>query len=87
VHLGLNEQLHDAPITISARSYEDSFADLLAGRMQRDPSGYLTVPTRSDEALAPTGGEVALQLRAAVLATRKLRVATRELIWPTRPTP
>ena len=60
VHLGLNRRLSDpAHHTIHfARSYSESFDDILAGRLQRDPSWFLTVPTVSDPALAPDGGEV-----------------------------
>lgn len=66
-HLGLAQRLHDAAHhnIHFARGYEASFADLLAGRMQRDPSWFLTVPTRSDPHLAPLGGEVAFQLLPA----------------------
>lgn len=64
VHLGLDQRLHRAAHhnIHFARGYEDAFADLLAGRMQRDPSWFLTVPTRSDPGMAPPGGEVAFQL-------------------------
>ncbi|MGH8901252.1 MAG: phytoene desaturase family protein [Egibacteraceae bacterium] len=64
VHLGLDQRLHGAAHhnIHFARGYEDSFADLLAGRMQRDPSWFLTVPTCSDPGMAPPGGEVAFQL-------------------------
>lgn len=64
VHLGLNRRLDSAAHhnIHFARGYEASFADLLAGRMQRDPSWFLTVPTRSEDGMAPPGGEVAFQL-------------------------
>lgn len=64
VHLGLDQRLRGAAHhnIHFARGYEDSFADLLAGRMQRDPSWFLTVPTCSDAEMAPPGGEVAFAL-------------------------
>jgi phytoene desaturase len=64
VHLGLNRTLKDAAhhnIHFAA-DYKASFDDLLAGRMQRDPSWFLTVPTRSDPDMAPPGGDVAFSL-------------------------
>jgi phytoene desaturase len=75
VHLGLDQRLacaahHNIHF---ARGYEGSFADLLAGRMQADPSWFLTVPTRSDPGMAPPGGEVAFQL----LPTPNLQRAAR----------
>jgi len=67
VHLGL-----DRPLTGAAhhnihfaQGYEASFDDLLAGRLQRDPSWFLTVPTRGDPAMAPSGGEVGFYLLPA----------------------
>jgi len=45
-----------------ARGYRESFDDVLAGRMQRDASWFLTVPTVSEPALAPAGGAVAFYL-------------------------
>lgn len=48
-----------------AADYEASFDDLLAGRMQRDASWFLTVPTVTDPALAPTGGGVGFYLLPA----------------------
>jgi phytoene desaturase len=64
VHLGLNRRLDDpAHHTIHfAEQYADSFDDILAGRLQRDPSWFLTVPTASDPSLAPEGGEVLFML-------------------------
>lgn len=64
VHLGLNAKLLDAAhhnIHFAA-DYQGSFDDILAGRMQRDPSWFLTVPTVTEPAMAPPGGEVALVL-------------------------
>ena len=64
VHLGLDRALDSAAhhnIHFAA-GYEPSFTDLLAGRLQRDPSWFLTVPTRSDPGMAPPGGEVAFHL-------------------------
>ena len=64
VHLGLNRRLDDpAHHTIHfAKDYGDSFDDILAGRMQRDPSWFLTVPTASDPSMAPDGGDVLFML-------------------------
>ena len=65
VHLGLDRPLQGqrAHHTIHfAADYQGSFDDILAGRMQRDPSWFLTVPTVSDPTLAPAGGEVAFML-------------------------
>jgi phytoene desaturase len=67
VHLGLDRPLAGAAhhnIHFGA-DYEASFADLLAGRMQRDPSWFLTVPTTTDPSLAPAGGEIAFYLLPA----------------------
>lgn len=60
VHLGLDRKLAGAThhnIHFAA-DYQASFDDLLAGRLQRDPSWFLSVPTVTDERLAPPGGEV-----------------------------
>jgi phytoene desaturase len=64
VHLGLDRQLLDAEHhnLHFARDYQASFDDILAGRLQRDPSWYLSVPTTSDPSLAPEGGDVAFVL-------------------------
>jgi phytoene desaturase len=64
VHLGLSRRLDDpAHHTIHfASDYAASFDDILAGRLQRDPSWFLTVPTASDPSLAPDGGEVLFML-------------------------
>ena len=64
VHLGLDRALAGAAHhTIHfAREYAESFDDILSGRLQRDPSWFLTVPTVSDPSLAPDGGEVAFVL-------------------------
>ena len=67
VHLGLSGPLKDAAhhnIHFAA-GYRESFDDLLAGRMQRDPSWFLTVPTVSDPALARDGGAVGFYLLPA----------------------
>lgn len=64
VHLGLDRKLLDAAhhnIHFAA-DYQGSFDDILAGRLQRDPSWYLSVPTVSEPGLAPEGGEVAFVL-------------------------
>ncbi len=64
VHLGLDRKLLDAAHhnIHFAEDYQGSFDDILAGRLQRDPSWYLSVPTVSEPALAPDGGEVAFIL-------------------------
>lgn len=64
VHLGLDRPLRDrAHHNIHfAEGYRDSFDDILAGRLQRDASWFLSVPTVSDPALAPAGGEVGFYL-------------------------
>lgn len=64
VHLGLDRKLLDAAhhnIHFAA-DYQGSFDDILAGRLQRDPSWYLSVPTVSEPGLAPEGGEVGFVL-------------------------
>jgi phytoene desaturase len=64
VHLGLSAPLKDAAhhnIHFAA-GYRESFDDLLAGRLQRDPSWFLTVPTVGDPSLAPEGGTVGFYL-------------------------
>lgn len=64
VHLGLDRKLLDAAhhnIHFAA-DYQGSFDDILAGRMQRDPSWFLTVPTVAEPDMAPPGGEVAFVL-------------------------
>ncbi len=64
VHLGLDRRLEGAAHhnIHFAEDYQGSFDDILAGRLQRDPSWYLSVPTVSDPTLAPDGGEVAFVL-------------------------
>jgi len=64
VHLGLDRRLDGAAHhTIHfAEQYAESFDDILAGRLQRDPSWFLTVPTATDPSMAPAGGEVAFML-------------------------
>ncbi|HUG85783.1 MAG TPA: phytoene desaturase family protein [Euzebya sp.] len=64
VHLGMDRKLRDAAhhnIHFAA-DYQGSFDDILAGRLQRDPSWFLTVPTLGDPAMAPPGGEVGFVL-------------------------
>jgi phytoene desaturase len=67
VHLGLDRRLEGAAHhnIHFAEHYEDSFADLLAGRMQREASWFLSVPSISDRSLAPPGGEVGFYLLPA----------------------
>ena len=67
VHLGLRGPLKDAAHhnIHFARDYRPSFDDLLAGRMQRDPSWFLTVPTQGDPSMAPDGGAVGFHLLPA----------------------
>ena len=64
VHLGLDASLVGAAHhnIHFAGGYADSFDDILAGRVQRDPSWFLTVPTVTDASLAPAGGEVGFVL-------------------------
>ncbi|CAN5818575.1 phytoene desaturase family protein [soil metagenome] len=67
VHLGLSGPLKDAAhhnIHFAA-GYRASFDDLLAGRLQRDPSWFLTVPTIGDPGMAPDGGTVGFYLLPA----------------------
>ena len=67
VHLGLARELDGAAHhnIHFAHGYEASFDDILSGRLQRDPSWFLTVPTVTDPALAPAGGAVAFVLTPA----------------------
>lgn len=67
VQLGLDRPLDGAAHhnIHFARDYRRSFDDLLAGRMQRDPSWFLSVPTVSDPSLAPPGGAVGFYLLPA----------------------
>lgn len=67
VHLGLNRKLEGAAHhTIHfAAEYADSFDDILSGRIQRDPSWFVTVPTVSDPTMAPAGGDVTFVLTPA----------------------
>jgi phytoene desaturase len=64
VHLGLDRKLLDAAHhnIHFAEDYQASFDDILAGRLQRDPSWFLSVPTHADPDMAPGGGEVAFVL-------------------------
>ncbi len=64
VHLGLDRRLLDADHhnIHFAEDFQGSFDDILAGRLQRDPSWFLTVPTLGEPAMAPDGGEVAFVL-------------------------
>src|SRR5690606_29677408 len=67
VHLGMDRRLQGAAHhnIHFAEHYRQSFEDVLAGRLQRDPSWFLTVPTRSDPTLAPPGGAVGFYLLPA----------------------
>jgi phytoene desaturase len=67
VHLGLDRRLDGAAHhnIHFADGYKASFDDILAGRLQRDPSWFLSVPTVSDPGLAPPGGEVGFYLLPA----------------------
>ena len=72
VHLGLRGRLEGAVhhnIHFAA-DYQASFDDILAGRLQRDPSWFLSVPTVTDPSLAPAGGEVGFFLLPAPNLTR-----------------
>jgi phytoene desaturase len=64
VHLGLDTRLEGAAHhnIHFAEHYGDSFDDILAGRVQRDPSWFLTAPTVTDPSMAPAGGEVGFVL-------------------------
>jgi phytoene desaturase len=64
VHLGLSERVQGAAHhnVHFARSFSASFDDILNGRMQRDASWFLTVPTVTDATLAPDGAEVGYYL-------------------------
>ena len=64
VHLGLDRRLQGAAHhnIHFARDFRASFDDILAGRRQRDPSWFLSVPTVTDPALAPPGGEIGFSL-------------------------
>jgi phytoene desaturase len=64
LHLGLTTPLDGAAhhnIHFGA-DYRGAFDDLLAGRLQRDASWFLSVPTVSDPSLAPPGGDVGFYL-------------------------
>jgi len=63
-HLGLDRPLEGAAHhnIHFAQGYRESFDDLLSGRMQRDASWFLSVPTVSDPELAPPGGAVGFYL-------------------------
>lgn len=80
VHLGLSQKLEDAAHhnIHFAEDYQASFDDILAGRPQRDPSWFLSVPTASDPSLAPAGGEVAFWLLPAP------NLATGPIDWDAR---
>lgn len=67
VHLGLSAALAGAAHhnIHFAQDYQASFDDILAGRMQRDASWFLTVPTVTDPGLAPPGGAVGFYLLPA----------------------
>ena len=64
VHVGARGALGDAAHhnIHFAEDYADSFDDILAGRLQRDPSWFLTVPTVTDPSMAPEGGSVGFYL-------------------------
>lgn len=64
VHLGLDADLAGAAHhnIHFAEDYQASFDDILAGRMQRDASWFLTVPTVTDPGMAPAGGAIAFYL-------------------------
>lgn len=64
VHLGLDRPLEAAAHhnIHFAEGYRESFDDILAGRVQRDPSWFLSVPTVTDPTLAPPGGAVGFVL-------------------------
>lgn len=64
VHLGLDRSLDGAAHhnLHFAEDYQGSFRDVLDGRLQRDPSWYLSVPTVSEPGLAPPGGAVGFVL-------------------------
>ncbi len=92
VHLGLRARLAGAAHhnIHFAQDYAESFDDILAGRLQRDPSWFLTVPTVSEPAMAPDGGTVGFyllptpNLRGSMLnwdaqAPRELDAALRRL--------
>lgn len=67
VHLGLRDSLPGAAhhnIHFSA-DYRGGFSDLTSGRLQRDPSWFVSVPTVSDPDLAPSGGSIATYLLPA----------------------
>jgi phytoene desaturase len=64
IHIGARETLAGAAhhnIHFS-EDYAASFDDILGGRMQRDPSWFLTVPTVSDPTMAPEGRSVGFYL-------------------------
>jgi phytoene desaturase len=64
VHLGLSRPLAGSAVhnVHFAADYRAGFDDLRAGRLQRDPSWLLSVPTRYEPAMAPPGGDVAFVL-------------------------
>jgi len=80
VHLGLDRHPEGAEHhnIHFAEDYKASFDDLLAGRLQRDPSWFLTVSTLGEPDLAPDGGAVGYVL---VPAPNLEGPAGRELDW------
>lgn len=80
VHLGLSRRLAGTAVhnVHFAADYRAGFDDLRAGRLQRDPSWLLSVPTRYEPAMAPPGGDVAFVL---VPAPNLHGPAGRELDW------
>ncbi len=80
VHLGLSRRLEGAAHhnIHFGKDYRASFDDLLEGRLQRDASWFLSVPTVSDPDLAPPGGDVGFYL----LPVPNLRTAV--LDWATQ---
>ena len=67
VHLGFDRRLDGAAHhnIAFAEDFRGSFDDVLSGRLQRDPSWFLTVPTVTEPAMAPPGGEVGYVLLPA----------------------
>jgi len=67
VHLGQDRKLDGAAHhnIHFAQDYAASFDDILAGRLQRDASWFLTVPTVTDPRMAPAGGDVGFYLLPA----------------------
>ena len=92
VHLGLRGPLNGASHhnIHFAHDYAESFDDILSGRLQRDASWFVTVPTVTDSSVAPEAGAVAYVLTPApnlvgnqlnwdAQAPREIAVAQRRL--------